>query len=199
MLIIGIDEVGRGCIAGPVVAAAVVLGETVKGVRDSKKLSAIQRARLVPLIQAASSHYAIGEASVEEIDDINILQATFLAMQRAVKGLGLKPGQALLRIDGNLIPGWAQKKWQAEALVGGDDLEPAIAAASILAKEHRDAYMAVQDTLFPGYSFGKHKGYGTAVHLAAMAQLGITPLHRRTFAPVTRFILAAAPQGPLGS
>lgn len=185
MLIIGIDEVGRGCIAGPVVAAAVVLRGPVAGVRDSKKLTARQRGLLVPHIQAAASHHALGEASIAEIDDINILQATFLAMRRAVEALGLDPSQAQLRVDGNLLPPWvAEQGWMAEALIGGDDLEPSIAAASILAKEHRDGFMGLQDILYPGYGFAKHKGYGTAFHLAAMDQLGVCPLHRRSFAPV---------------
>ncbi len=188
-LIIGIDEVGRGCIAGPVIAAAVVLNHPVAGVRDSKKLSAHKRGILVPQIQLASSHYAVGEASIEEIDNINILQATFLAMRRAVEALNLDPQQAILKVDGNIIPPWClDQGWTAHALIGGDDLEPAIAAASILAKEHRDAFMTSQDAVWPGYGFGKHKGYGTAAHMKALATLGVTPLHRRSFAPVAKYL-----------
>lgn len=184
-LIIGIDEVGRGCIAGPVVAAAVVLAAPIAGVRDSKKLSARRRETLDQAIRAGAAHYALGEASIDEIDTLNILQATFLAMRRAVEALGLTPDQAHLRVDGNLLPPWVSEGgWQAQALVGGDDLEPAIAAASILAKVQRDRFMTEQALVFPGYGFEGHKGYGTAAHLAALDRLGVCPLHRRSFAPV---------------
>jgi ribonuclease HII len=188
-LIVGIDEVGRGCLAGPVVACAVILQKQVEGVRDSKKLTARRRAQLVPLIHAAASHHALGSASVEEIDTINILQATFLAMHRAVLALDLDPERVELLFDGNQIPGWSvDGGWSARALIGGDDIEPAIAAASILAKENRDGYMSDQDVVLPGYNFSKHKGYGTALHMAALQKLGVSVLHRRSFAPVTALL-----------
>jgi ribonuclease HII len=177
----GVDEAGRGPLAGPVVAAAVVLCEGgVAGLNDSKKLSARRRAKLEAEIRARC-RFGIGEASPAEIDAINILQATMLAMTRAVNALGLRPG--LVLVDGNRLPQWG---WNARAIVGGDAIEPCISAASILAKEHRDRLMAEAARLHPHYGWERNKGYPTADHLAALREHGPTPLHRRSFAPVAQ-------------
>jgi ribonuclease HII len=180
-LITGVDEAGRGPLAGPVVAAAVILGATpIIGLDDSKKLSAKRRAVLEAEI-LASCQVGIGMASPEEIDAINILQATFLAMTRAVEALGVHPFHIL--VDGNRLPKWV---YSAEAIIGGDAIHPCISAASIIAKEHRDRIMIAADADYPGYGWASNKGYGAAVHMAALKQLGPTPLHRRSFAPVAQ-------------
>jgi ribonuclease HII len=182
MIIAGVDEAGRGPLAGPVVAAAVILCEGgIVGLDDSKKLSA-KRRRVLEAEIMARCIVGIGSASVEEIDRVNILQATLLAMTRAVDALSLEPGHIL--VDGNRLPKW---RYNAEAIIGGDAIHPCISAASIIAKEHRDRIMIAADGEFPGYGWASNKGYGAAVHLAALANLGPTPLHRRSFAPVARY------------
>jgi ribonuclease HII len=183
-MIVGVDEAGRGPLAGPVVAAAVVLcPDGIIGLDDSKKLSAKRRAVLEAEIKA-KCRWAVGLASVEEIDSINILQATMLAMTRAVEALGLEP--TLVMVDGNRLPRWS---YHAEAVIGGDAIHPCISAASIIAKEHRDRMMVAADADYPGYGWASNKGYGAAVHMAALRQLGPTPLHRKSFAPVAQMIL----------
>lgn len=180
-MIAGVDEAGRGPLAGPVVAAAVILcGDDIDGLDDSKKLTAKRRAALEAII-LARCHVGIGMASVEEIDRINILQATFLAMTRAVEALPVSPGHIL--VDGNRLPRW---RWEAEAVIGGDALHPCISAASIIAKEHRDRIMIAADVEHPGYDWASNKGYGSASHMAALREKGPTPLHRRSFAPVAQ-------------
>ncbi len=184
MIIAGVDEAGRGPLAGPVVAAAVILcAGGIEGLDDSKKLSTKRRAELEVQIKAQCI-WAIGEASVEEIDAINILQATMLAMMRAVDALGVEPGQVL--VDGNRLPNW---RYSAEAVVRGDAIHPCISAASILAKEHRDRIMIAADARYPEYGWASNKGYGAAKHIAALRDLGPTPLHRRSFAPVAQYFL----------
>ena len=180
-LIAGVDEAGRGPLAGPVVAAAVILDERkpIKGLADSKKLTPLRRERLFDEIKAKALCCSIGEASVEEIDRLNILQATLLAMRRAVEGLRLKPNKVL--VDGNRLPVLAVL---AEAIVGGDALVPAISAASILAKVHRDRWCLELDRHYPQYGFARHKGYGTAAHLAALQAHGPCAQHRTSFRPV---------------
>lgn len=185
----GIDEAGRGPLAGPVVAAAVILcPDDIVGLNDSKKLTPAQRAALVPIIMERCT-VGIGLASVDEIDTLNILRATMLAMTRAVEALGVEPGHTL--IDGDKTPGrWCDDwRWPADAIIGGDGKEPAISAASIIAKEHRDAMMVAADAKFPGYGFAGHKGYGTAQHMHAIREKGPCPLHRRSFAPVSQMPL----------
>jgi ribonuclease HII len=183
-IIAGVDEAGRGPLAGPVVAAAVILGDTlIRGLDDSKKLSAKRRAVLEAQI-FATCQVGIGMASVEEIDAINILQATMLAMTRAVEALPHLPGHIL--VDGNRLPRW---HYSAEAVIGGDAIHPCISAASIIAKEYRDRIMIAADADWPGYGWARNKGYGAAVHMAALRELGPTPLHRRSFAPVAAVIL----------
>jgi ribonuclease HII len=181
-LMAGVDEAGRGPLAGPVVAAAVILDELhpIKGLNDSKKLSAKQRDKLYDEIRAKALCCSIAQASVEEIDRLNILQATMLAMKRAVEGLRLKPAKVL--VDGNRLP---TLDVLAEAIVKGDATVPAISAASILAKVTRDRWCAELDAQHPEYGFASHKGYGTAEHLAALQAHGACPQHRKTFAPVT--------------
>lgn len=180
-LIAGVDEAGRGPLAGPVVAAAVILDELqpIKGLADSKKLTALRRERLYDEIRAKALCCSIAQASVEEIDALNILQATMLAMKRAVEGLRLKPHKVL--VDGNRLPAISIL---AEAIVKGDALVPCISAASILAKVYRDRWCAEFDLEFPQYGFASHKGYGTARHLAALREHGACPQHRKSFAPV---------------
>jgi ribonuclease HII len=180
-LIAGVDEAGRGPLAGPVVAAAVILDDLnpIVGLADSKKLTPKRREKLFDEIRAKALCCSIAEASVEEIDRLNILQATMLAMQRAVAGLRLKPVKAL--IDGNRIP---QLDVLAEAIVQGDAKVPAISAASILAKVHRDRMCDEWAIQYPQYGFDAHKGYGTAEHMAALREHGPCPLHRASFAPV---------------
>ena len=184
-LIAGVDEAGRGPLAGPVVAAAVILDDLnpIEGLADSKRLTAARRAKLFDEVRAKALCFCIAQATVEEIDRLNILQATMLAMQRAVNGLRLKP--QLVQVDGNRIP---LLEVQAEAIVKGDALIQAISAASILAKVHRDRWCEEFDRSYPQYGFAAHKGYGTAAHLQALNQYGATPEHRRSFAPVTRVI-----------
>lgn len=181
-LVAGVDEAGRGPLAGPVVAAAVILDELrpIKGLNDSKKLTAKQREKLFDEIRAKALCCSIAQASVEEIDELNILQATLLAMRRAVEGLRLKPAKVL--VDGNRLP---TLDVLAEAIVGGDALVPSISAASILAKVTRDRWCAELDAQYPQYGFAGHKGYGTAEHLAALKAHGACPQHRKTFRPVT--------------
>ena len=180
-MIAGCDEVGRGTLAGPVVAAAVVLDATrpIAGLVDSKSLSARRRETLDALIRERALGWAIGEASVEEIDRLNILQATMLAMQRAVAALQPRPQRVL--VDGNRAPALPMP---AQALIGGDALEPAISAASIVAKVYRDRLMVELAARHPGYGFERHFGYGTIVHKQALAALGPCSAHRRSFAPV---------------
>ncbi len=177
----GVDEAGRGPLAGPVMAAAVMLdpGQPIAGLRDSKKLSAAARGRLADEIRQRAAAWCVAEASVEEIDRLNILQATLLAMQRAVAGLARAPDDVW--VDGNRCPDWA---WRSQAVVKGDDRVAAIAAASILAKTVRDQYMCRLHEDFPTYGFAHHMGYGTAAHLAALKAHGACPQHRRSFAPV---------------
>ena len=185
-LICGVDEAGRGPLAGPVVAAAVILDprQPIDGLNDSKKLTAARREMLAVEIREKALAWAVAEASVQEIDRINILQATFLAMTRAVEALGFDPHEVL--VDGNRLPKW---RYSARAIVGGDALHPCISAASILAKEHRDRFMADAARRFPGFGWETNMGYGTAQHLAALRQLGPTPLHRASFAPVAQLTL----------
>ncbi len=192
-LIAGVDEAGRGPLAGPVVAAAVILDDLkpIKGLADSKQLTAKRREKLYDEIRAKALCCSIAEASVEEIDRLNILQATMLAMQRAVAGLRLKPAKVL--VDGNRLP---PLDVLAEAIVSGDALVPAISAASILAKVTRDRQLEALDLRHPAYGFAQHKGYGTAQHLQALQQFGPLPEHRRSFAPVARALAAATPDIP---
>jgi len=192
-LVAGVDEAGRGPLAGPVVAAAVILDELqpIEGLADSKKLSAKQRERLYDEIRAKALCCCIAEASVEEIDEINILQATMLAMRRAVEGLRLKP--SLVQVDGNRLP---VLKVPAEAIVKGDAKVAAISAASILAKVHRDRLCDELHQAYPQYGFDGHKGYPTADHVAALKQHGVTPAHRRSFGPV-KVVLGLAPDPTL--
>ena len=181
----GVDEAGRGPLAGPVVAAAVILDDLnpIQGLADSKKLSAKRREKLFDEIRAKALCFSIAEASVQEIDELNILQATMLAMQRAVEGLRLKPNKVL--VDGNRLP---RLDILAEAIVQGDAKVSAISAASILAKVHRDRLCDDMHQAYPAYGFDQHKGYGTQAHLAVLTVHGATPLHRRTFAPVAKVL-----------
>lgn len=187
-LVAGVDEAGRGPLAGPVVAAAVILDDLnpIQGLADSKKLTAARREKLYDEIRAKALCCSIAEASVEEIDQLNILQATMLAMQRAVEGLRLKPVKVL--VDGNRLP---KLDVLAEAIVKGDAKVPAISAASILAKVHRDRWCAEYHAQFPQYGFAAHKGYGTAEHMAALRAHGACPQHRKTFAPVSEVMTTA--------
>ncbi|WP_263078882.1 ribonuclease HII [Endozoicomonas sp. Mp262] len=181
VLVAGVDEVGRGPLCGPVVAAAVILdaSKPIEGLNDSKKLSEKKREQLFDEICQKSLAWCISRAEVEEIDQLNILHASMLAMQRAVLGLKVKPGLAL--IDGNRCP---SLPCQAEAIVKGDSKVPEIAAASILAKVARDREMVEMDLQYPGYGIAGHKGYPTKAHLEALRKLGPTPIYRRSFKPV---------------
>jgi len=181
----GVDEAGRGPLAGPVTAAAVMLDpeRPIDGLRDSKKLSAAARERLADAIRQRAAAWCVAEASVVEIDQLNILHATMLAMQRAVAGLQMPPDEVW--VDGNRCPNWM---WRSQAVIKGDDKVAAIAAASILAKTARDQYMCRLHEDYPAYGFAKHMGYGTAVHLAALKAHGACPQHRRSFAPVKRVL-----------
>ena len=185
VLMAGVDEAGRGPLAGPVVAAAVILDDLnpIKGLADSKILTAVRREKLFDEIRSKALCCSIAEASVEEIEELNILQATMLAMRRAVEGLRLKP--KLVLVDGNRLP---VLNIRAEAVVKGDSKVPAISAASILAKVHRDRWCLAYDLEYPQYGFAKHKGYGTAEHLAALKAHGACPQHRKTFRPVTEVL-----------
>ena len=184
----GVDEVGRGPLAGDVVAAAVILDprHPIEGLRDSKKLSEPRRVELAQKIREQALAWAIARASVAEIDELNILQASLLAMHRAVSALELQPGYVL--VDGNRLPRW---HYASEPVVKGDDRVPAIAAASILAKVQRDSELIALDRQYPGYGFAAHKGYPTAAHLQALQSLGVTPQHRRSFAPVKKLLTEA--------
>jgi ribonuclease HII len=184
----GVDEVGRGPLAGDVVAAAVVLDPTrpIPGLQDSKKLSAKRREELALLIKERALCWSVARSSVAEIDNINILQASLLAMHRAVEALAHRP--AFVLVDGNHLPVW---DYAAQAVVKGDDRVAAIAAASILAKVQRDSELVSLESQYPGYGFAKHKGYPTAVHLLALRELGVTPVHRRSFAPVKNLLAGA--------
>jgi ribonuclease HII len=186
-MICGVDEAGRGPLAGPVYAAAVILhpARPIAGLNDSKKLSERQRERLEIEIKQKAVAWAVAWASVEEIDSINILQATLLAMQRAVAALSVRPMEAL--IDGNRCPALDMP---ARTIVGGDATVAEISAASILAKTARDAEMRLLHERFPQYGLDRHKGYGTALHLAALAAHGPAPFHRRSFAPVRQMLAA---------
>lgn len=183
MLFAGTDEVGRGPLAGDVVAAAVILdpNNPIEGLDDSKKLTEKKREQLFPLIQERALSWCVARASVQEIDDINILQASLLAMTRAVEGLSVQPEHVL--VDGNKIPKW---NYPAEAVVKGDSRVAAIAAASILAKVTRDREMVEMDIKYPGYGLAGHKGYPTKVHMQALDSLGPTAIHRRSFGPVKK-------------
>ena len=186
-LVCGVDESGRGPLAGPVLAAAVILDPTrpIAGLNDSKKLSARQRAALAEEISAKALAWAVAAANVEEIDRINILQASLLAMQRAVSALAARHQLAPVRVmvDGNHCP---RLQYPVEAIVGGDGKIAAIAAASILAKTVRDAGMRELHAVYPQYGFDRHMGYPTALHLAALREYGASPEHRRSFGPVAR-------------
>lgn len=188
-LMAGVDEAGRGPLAGPVVAAAVILDDLhpIEGLNDSKKLTANRREVLYDEIRAKALCFCIAQASVQEIDELNILKATLLAMRRAVMGLRLKP--VLVKVDGNQLP---VLDVQAEAIVKGDSLVPAISAASILAKVTRDRWCEKLDAQYPQYGFAAHKGYGTAAHLDALRVHGACCEHRRSFAPVAKALEAGS-------
>ncbi len=183
-LVAGVDEVGRGPLAGDVVAAAVILKDPPpEGVTDSKALSASRRETLAETIRSEALCWALGRATVAEIDELNILQASLLAMRRAVEGLTLRP--SLVLVDGNRLPRWS---FEARAIVKGDQTEPAIGAASILAKVQRDGEMLALHEHYPGYGFDRHKGYPTKAHITALETLGVSPVHRRSFGPVKRLL-----------
>ena len=183
-IIAGVDEVGRGPLAGDVVAAAVILSDPAPaGVTDSKALTAKRRECLAGVIRKEAISWALGRASVAEIDELNILEASLLAMRRAVEGLSVTP--TLVLVDGNRLPRWS---FESRAIVKGDLREPAIGAASILAKVQRDGEMQALHDQYPGYGFDQHKGYPTKAHLAALERLGVTPIHRLSFAPVKRLL-----------
>ncbi len=190
-LIAGVDEAGRGPLAGPVVAAAVILDDQypIAGLADSKKLSERKREQLFDEIRSKALCFSVAQASVQEIDQLNILQATLLAMRRAVEGLRLPP--KLVLVDGNRLP---MLPMRCEAIVKGDALIAAISAASILAKVTRDRWCQDYDLQFPAYGFAQHKGYGTALHLTALQAHGACPQHRTTFRPVTEVIAASQSQ-----
>lgn len=183
--IAGVDEVGRGCLAGPVVAAAVILdpNRPIKGLRDSKKLSAKKRDELAEEIKEKALAWSVAAMGPEEIDKINILQATLEAMKAAVEKLPVEPD--FVQVDGNKLPKW---KWLSEAVVKGDDKVEWISAASIIAKTTRDGYMCKIAEFYPQYGFEHHVGYGTAEHIKALKAYGPTPIHRKTFAPVREVI-----------
>ena len=185
-LVCGVDEAGRGPLAGPVVAAAVILDPTspIVGHNDSKKLTAKRREALAAEIRAKALAWFVAEASVEEIDRINILQASMLAMQRAVAGLMIRPERAL--IDGNRCP---VLPCPSEAIIGGDGKVASIAAASILAKTVRDAGMLELHRCYPQYGFDRHMGYPTAAHVEALREHGVSPIHRRSYGPVARLLV----------
>ena len=183
-LVAGVDEVGRGSLAGDVVAAAVILAESPpEGVTDSKMLTSERREALAERIRDEAVSWALGRATVAEIDELNILQASLLAMRRAVEALPIQP--SLVLVDGNRLPKWP---YEARAIVKGDLTEPSIGAASILAKVQRDAEMLALHEHYPAYGFDRHKGYPTKAHLAALETAGISPVHRRSFGPVRRLL-----------
>ena len=188
-MIAGVDEAGRGPLAGPVVAAAVIIapGSAIPGVADSKTLTPARRAELAARIRAGSAAWALGQASAAEVDRLNILEATLLAMRRALDGLAVArivPELAL--VDGNRCP--ADLPFPARAVIRGDVTEPAVSAASILAKVHRDREMERLGRRWPQYRFADHKGYPTAAHVERIRRYGPSPIHRRTFGPVRRFL-----------
>ncbi|GAB1259344.1 ribonuclease HII [Aurantivibrio plasticivorans] len=184
-LVAGVDEVGRGPLAGDVVAAAVILDprKPIDELNDSKKLSEKKREKLFPIIQEYALSFCVARASVEEIDELNILHASLLAMQRAVEGLRVQPAHVL--VDGNKLPKW---NYSAEAVVKGDSRVPAISAASILAKVVRDREMVALDALHPNYGFAQHKGYPSKQHLEALNNYGVLPMHRKSYAPVRKIL-----------
>lgn len=184
-LLAGVDEVGRGPLAGDVVAAAVILDprRPIEGLRDSKKLTERRRQALSLAIREQALSWSIARASVEEIDRLNILHASLLAMHRAVEGLSVPPEYVL--VDGNRLPRWS---YASEPVVKGDDRVAEIAAASILAKVQRDGEMVAMEQRYPGYGMAQHKGYPTRVHLEALQRLGVTPEHRKSFAPVRNLL-----------
>lgn len=184
-LIAGVDEVGRGPLAGPVVTAAVILKYPIAGLNDSKKLTPAKRKQLVVQIKEEALAFAYGRAEVDEIDQLNIHHATLLAMKRAIEALPIQPDEVL--IDGIHLP---QIVIPSKAIVKGDSLIPAISAASILAKVLRDDEMEEMDLLYPGYGFSGHKGYPTAAHRKALIELGPCPIHRRSYAPVAEQLMA---------
>jgi ribonuclease HII len=188
-IVCGIDEAGRGPLAGPVCAAAVVLDpdRTIEGLNDSKQLTEKRRDALAVLIRERALAWGIGWASVEEVDTLNIRQANLVAMRRAFEALAMRPTHAL--VDGNDPPPLGCK---VTSIIGGDAKEACISAASILAKTARDAHMVELCARYPGYGFSRHKGYGSAAHLEALRQLGPSPVHRRSFAPVRALIDGAA-------
>lgn len=181
----GVDEAGRGPLAGSVFAAAVILDPTqpIEGLTDSKKISEKKRERLFDEIQAKALSFAIASSTPTEIDEVNILQASLLAMKRAVEALSIAPSAVI--VDGNMCP---KVLMPSRAIVKGDLTEPAISAASILAKVSRDREMLYYDSLYPGYGFAGHKGYPTKAHFAALHELGVCDIHRRSFAPVKRVL-----------
>lgn len=182
----GVDEVGRGPLAGPVIAAAVILhpDRPIDGLADSKALSPRRREKLAQEIREKSLAWSLGRAETDEIDSMNILQASLLAMKRAIEGLSCQPAEVL--VDGNQLPSLS---YPARAIVGGDASVPVIGAASILAKVVRDTEMIELDAIYPQYGFSQHKGYPTPVHLAALREYGVCPIHRRSFAPVKRCLI----------
>ena len=184
-IIAGVDEVGRGCLYGPVIAAAVILDSVnaIPRLADSKKLTALKREKLYQQIATKSVSYAVGRAEASEIDQLNILQASLLAMKRAVMALPVKPEYLL--IDGNFVP---NTEYPSEAIINGDNIEPAIAAASIIAKVTRDKEMLAECIKYPEYGISQHKGYPTKKHINALEKYGVTPQHRKSFAPVKRFL-----------
>jgi len=184
-VIAGVDEVGRGPLAGDVVAAAVILPDDhgIVGLADSKKISEKKREALFEQIKNEALAWSVARASVAEIDELNILHASLLAMHRAVDGLSIRP--EWVKVDGNKIPNWS---YAAEAIVGGDGLVECISAASILAKVTRDRELLALDEKYPGYGLAKHKGYPTKQHLEALASLGITEIHRKSYAPVKKYL-----------
>ena len=183
-LVAGVDEVGRGPLAGDVVAAAVILTDSPpEGVTDSKMLTPERREALAERIRDEAVSWALGRATLAEIDELNILQASLLAMRRAVEALHIQP--SLVLVDGNRLPKWP---YEARAIVKGDLTEPSIGAASILAKVQRDAEMLALHEHYPAYGFDRHKGYPTKAHLAALETAGISPVHRRSFGPVRRLL-----------
>lgn len=188
LLTAGVDEVGRGPLAGSVVAAAVILDpeKTIAGLNDSKLLTPKKREILAAQIKASCLAWALGRAEVAEIDEINILQASLLAMRRALESLHVRPTHVL--VDGIHLPKLSFAVTALKAIIGGDRLIPAISAASIIAKVARDQEMVELDALYPGYGFAQHKGYGTKQHLAALQELGASSLHRRSFSPVKELV-----------
>lgn len=184
-IVAGVDEVGRGPLAGPVVTAAVILpnDHTIEGLKDSKKLSAKKRETLAEQIKQQAICFSIAQASIQEIDKLNILHATMLAMKRAVESLKVVP--ELVLVDGNRVPSVGI---ECRAVIGGDGLEECISAASIVAKVERDNLMCQLAAQYPGYGLEKHMGYPTKFHMQALQEKGVTPIHRRSFAPVKKLL-----------